>query len=340
MQRTLSFLFTPLLLLGCSFDDLPDFLIPVKVDYDQEMRYLVEDISNYAKGINRHFIIVPQNGIELITTTTTTTGTVDNAYVNSATGIAQESVFFGQDGVDQPTSPSETKRLQTYLNLAKDKSNVILVTDFANTNNNIDKSYKDNKDAGYISFAADQMALNTIPPYPPEPFNVNSRNVDELYEAHNFLNLTNPDMYSTPQEFVDKLSETDYDLLIIDFFFKREPYTEAQIKQLKVKSNGARRLLMAYVNIGEAQENRYYWQSFWYTNPPDWLLGPVPGETGNYYVEYWKKGWQDIIYGNNESYIFKIVDAGFDGAYMDGIDVFEYFDSMETTDAELEGASE
>ncbi|WNZ58303.1 hypothetical protein QT397_13490 [Microbulbifer sp. MKSA007] len=44
-------------------------------------------------------------------------------------------------------------------------------------------------------------------------------------------------------------------------------------------------------------------------------------------MKYWQEGWQKIIFGNDNSYIYMIVDAGFDGAYMDGIDAFEHFES-------------
>ncbi|MCO1335425.1 endo alpha-1,4 polygalactosaminidase [Microbulbifer sp. OS29] len=330
MRRTLSVLLSPLFFFGCSLDDLPDDLNQSTIIYDKEMRYLVEDISDYAKQINRHFIIVPQNGIELITTTTTTTGPVDDAYLDATDGIAQEALFFGANGVvDQPTSTTETRRLETYLDLAKDEGDTILITDFASIERNIDDSYLDNEEAEYISFAADQETLDDIPRYPDEPFNVNARDIDNLDEASNFINITDPRLYSTPQEFVDALSETNYDVLIIDFFFNGKAYTEEQIEQLRLKENGGRRLLMAYINIGEAQDDRYYWNPSWVSNPPSWLLDEVPGEPGNYYVRYWQQGWQNIIYGNNDSYMYMIVDAGFDGAYMDGIDVFEYFDSQE-----------
>ncbi|WP_444894115.1 endo alpha-1,4 polygalactosaminidase [Microbulbifer sp. TRSA001] len=330
MRRILLSFFSPLMILSCSLDDLPDDINQKSTDYDKEMRYLVEDISTYAKDINRHFLIVPQNGVELITTTTTTTGPVDETYLNATDGIAQEALFFGANGiVDEPTSTSETRRLQTYLDLAKDEGDRILITDFASIIRNVDDSYQDNEDAGYISFAADSEALDNIPPYPDEPFNVNSRDIDSLGEASNFINIINPRLYSTPEEFVDALSETNYDILIIDFFFNGETYTQEQIEQLKEKENGGRRLVLAYINIGEAQDYRYYWKSYWYNTPPEWLLGEVPGEPGNYYVKYWQQGWQKIIFGNDDSYIYMIVDAGFDGAYMDGIDAFEYFDSSD-----------
>ena len=36
--------------------------------------------------------------------------------------------------------------------------------------------------------------------------------------------------------------------------------------------------------------------------------------------------WQNIIYGNESSYLTKISDAGFDGVYLDIIDAFEYYE--------------
>lgn len=36
----------------------------------------------------------------------------------------------------------------------------------------------------------------------------------------------------------------------------------------------------------------------------------------------------EIIYGNNNSYVKKILDAGFDGVYLDIIDAFEYFENQ------------
>lgn len=40
----------------------------------------------------------------------------------------------------------------------------------------------------------------------------------------------------------------------------------------------------------------------------------------------WDENWQAIIYGNDDSYLKKIIDAGFDGVYLDIIDAFEYFE--------------
>lgn len=50
---------------------------------------------------------------------------------------------------------------------------------------------------------------------------------------------------------------------------------------------------------------------------------------GNYVVKHWDADWQKIITGNYESYQ-KILDASFDGIYIDIIDAFEHFEKEST----------
>ncbi|NOX86519.1 MAG: hypothetical protein GXO86_11260, partial [Chlorobi bacterium] len=83
---------------------------------------------------------------------------------------------------------------------------------------------------------------------------------------------------------------------------------------------------VCYMSIGEAEDYRYYWQPDWKPGNPSWLDKENPDWEGNYKVKYWDKGWQGIIFGNDGSYLKKILDAGFDGVYLDIIDAFEYFE--------------
>jgi len=59
---------------------------------------------------------------------------------------------------------------------------------------------------------------------------------------------------------------------------------------------------------------------------PSFLHSENPNWEGNFYVHYWDEEWQKIICGNDDSYLKKILDAGFDGVYLDLIDAFEYFE--------------
>ena len=110
----------------------------------------------------------------------------------------------------------------------------------------------------------------------------------------------------------------------------QDPLTSQSLREkintLKTKNNGGKRLVISYMSIGEAEDYRYYWKSGWDINPPVWLADENPYWLGNYKVRYWIKEWQDIIFGSESSYLKKIIDAGFDGVYLDIIDAFEYFE--------------
>jgi cysteinyl-tRNA synthetase len=112
----------------------------------------------------------------------------------------------------------------------------------------------------------------------------------------------------------------------MDLFINDEAFTAAEINQLRSKANGGKRLVICYMSIGEAEDYRYYWQSSWNSNKPDWMAAENPDWPGNFKVKYWDADWQGIIYKNNDSYLNRITSAGFDGVYLDIIDAFEYFE--------------
>ena len=110
------------------------------------------------------------------------------------------------------------------------------------------------------------------------------------------------------------------------FFHDESAFTASEIQQLKSKANGGTRLVISYMSIGEAEDYRYYWQADWEQDKPSWLDEENPEWEGNYKVKYWDEKWQDIIYGNDDSYLKKILDAGFGGVYLDIIEAFEYYE--------------
>ncbi len=178
-----------------------------------------------------------------------------------------------------------------------------------------------------VSFAADQRELNNIPAYPASIYSENNNVVVSLNQVKNFLYLINPASYYTKTDFINAITATNYDLLIMDYFFDDgTEFSSTQIAQLKQKANGGQRLLLAYMSIGEAEDYRYYWQESWNSQKPYWIASENPDWQGNYKVEYWDEAWKNIIYGNDDSYIKKIIDAGFNGVYLDIIDAFEYFE--------------
>lgn len=117
-----------------------------------------------------------------------------------------------------------------------------------------------------------------------------------------------------------------YDAVVIDYGFDKRNATAFPreiVKMMRTKPDGKRRLLLAYMSIGEAENYRYYWQDSWLKNRPEWLEPENPDWPGNYLVQYWNPVWQALIFGNPNAYVDRILDAGFDGVYLDGVDKFE-----------------
>ncbi|MFC2156586.1 endo alpha-1,4 polygalactosaminidase [Acidobacteriota bacterium] len=299
-------------------------------DYRSEMRAFVQSISSWAKSIRTGFLVIPQNGSELITLNGTPGGLPLQSYLDSIDGQGQEDLYYGYNADDQPTPSGEIAWLEPFLDTAVQNGVEVLVTDYCRTISRVDDSYARNTAKGYVSFAAPFRELHSIPTYPAAPNNINTANIFSLKDLKNFLYLINPSLYVDKAAFLNALQDTDYDLLIIDLFFDgTEILTPQDIISLKFKSNGAARLVVAYCSIGEAEDYRYYWQPGWGSSAPQWLAGENPNWPGNYSVRFWQEGWQDIIYGSGGSYIKRIIDAGFDGVYLDKVDVYEYFEEVE-----------
>ncbi|MBN2039714.1 MAG: endo alpha-1,4 polygalactosaminidase [Spirochaetes bacterium] len=295
--------------------------------YKDRMREFVIAISQYAKEADTDFIVIPQNGQELVTADGNEDGDPSAAYLAAIDGVGREDLFYGYDNDNVATPQADTEYMTAFLDICEQNYVEVLTTDYCSDHTKMDDSYIKNAAKNYISFAASVRELNEIPAHPATPNNVNAININNLSQAKNFLYLINPDdAYSDKATFLSALEATDYDLIIMDLFFKGVALTNTDITQLKTKNGGGSRLVIAYMSIGEAEDYRYYWNSSWSVGSPSWIAAENPDWEGNYIVQYWNSEWQSIIFGNDTSYLEKILDAGFDGVYLDIIDAFEYFE--------------
>jgi len=333
MNKLIINLLVPLLIItgmSCSKDDEnSNESSDTTINFRQEMRGFVKKISNYSKNKAANFIIIPQNGQELITDNGEANGAVQTEYLNAIDATGRESMFYGYYNDDEIT-PEEDKQHLLSLCLLCEQNNVeVLATDYCSTISKMDKSYQINQDNGFISFAANQRELNNIPSYPNVIHNDNNIDVNNISQAKNFLYIINGEEFASKQSFIESVSATNYDAIIMDLFHNELAFTNAEINQLKIKQNGAKRLVICYMSIGEAEDYRFYWKDEWTNNKPTWLDKENPEWEGNYKVKYWDSEWQKIIYGEDDSYLDLILNAGFDGVYLDIIDGFEYFEENE-----------
>jgi cysteinyl-tRNA synthetase len=161
---------------------------------------------------------------------------------------------------------------------------------------------------------------------------------------------------------LDELVDSKYDLLVLDptrtdWLSEYQDFdTKSMVQRLKETGGGnlSKKIVIAYVNIGQAENWQWYWtwSRTWpegEAKPSDWpdyiITSDPDGWEGNYPVAYWDSDWQDIIiygqnqnsepYGDYTSALDEIIKDGFDGIYMDWVAGYE--DSSVIARAEKDG---
>lgn len=129
---------------------------------------------------------------------------------------------------------------------------------------------------------------------------------------------------------LDRLAHSPFDLLVVDYSrdgSEAARLTAPDVARLQRRPGGRPRRVLAYLSIGEAEGYRYYWQAGWSsgragaTSAPAWLGPENPRWKNNYKVRYWLPAWRAIVL----EYLDRILAAGFDGAYLDIIDAYEFW---------------
>lgn len=130
---------------------------------------------------------------------------------------------------------------------------------------------------------------------------------------------------------ISTIGATKFDLVVIDYSADGSEDTKFSAEEINYLKHGpgGKKLVLAYISIGEAENYRWYWEEIWDADhdgepddgAPPWLGPENPDWEGNYKVKYWEEGWQKIVF----EYLDKILEAKFDGVYLDCVDTYEYW---------------
>lgn len=298
--------------------------LTAQTNYREAMRHLVIDLSAYAKKTNPTFLVFTQNGNALFEAPLDTP--LKQAYLRAIDGVGQESLRYGDPDFGHRTPAETTTYLLSLLRFLNTQGKRVLAIDYCDRPNQISEVLEKNRRENFVSFVANRRALDTIPSYAASPMNFSKKPVTTLVDLNNFLFLINPEGFSKVEAFLGALEKTDYDLVIMDAYFDGKLLSPQEVRQGARKSNGAQRLVFAYMSIGEAEDYRAYWQRSWSTTLPPWIESENPDWKGNYRVRYWDTAWRDILFGSPQGYLDQIIAAGYDGVYLDTVDTFYYFE--------------
>lgn len=135
---------------------------------------------------------------------------------------------------------------------------------------------------------------------------------------------------------LQKVADSSYDMVVIDPVFTEAENPDFDMAAVVRELHGAAepRLVIAYIDIGQAEEWRTYWQREWAIGNPDWIVATDPdGWEGNYPVAFWREEWQEIWLGG-DGYLQGLIDAGFDGVYLDWVEAYSDEDVLEAAETD------
>ena len=281
--------------------------------YKERMRDFIKELRN---NTNKEKIIITQNGNELYFKN----GKIDKKFFNITNATTQESLYYGDVlRFNVPTSKGLKNELLELTIPIRKKGKPVFVINYGKGQKKREFLKKEALKTKFVnellpSFNADKL-YETIEEY-------NDEDINSLSEAKNFLCLLNPENFSNIDEYYEALRNTNYDLLLIEVSYNNIFFTKEQIEELKIKDNGGKRIVIAYLSIGEAEDYRFYWKKKWNKKKPKWIIKENENWEGNYIVKYWAPEWKNII----KEYQKKLDEIGVDGYLLDTVDTYQYFE--------------
>lgn len=317
-MKQISFLLIGIFLASCK--EPAGNLSPKKNSFQEEMRLLVQNLSKNAKNIKANFLIVPQNGLELLKAK----NLPSSSYLQAIDGVAAESLFYGYNAVDQENTAIDINYFQSFLGSENIGTKPVFAIDYCATNNSINSSILKNTAKNNKLYIINNKSLSELPNANVPLLGENKTDILKIEDAKNFMVMTSLNGYSK-EIILENIAKTNFDVVIVNGFYQNDFLTEKEIKSLKIKKNGGKRLVLGQIDIAVADTKKYYWQTDWSLKLPNFVNKQL-GIEGNFRANYWQSEWQNILSANENSIVNNFIKLGFDGVYLTGIEAFVWYE--------------
>ncbi len=111
---------------------------------------------------------------------------------------------------------------------------------------------------------------------------------------------------------LDDMQTEGADLYVVD----REELADDRVSNEDLNGH-----VLAYLNIGEIIRHKDYWNRDWGLGNPSWIDRKTSDKWNNFRVQFWHPTWNMLM----KDQIDKILKAGYDGVYFDGVEHHPYF---------------
>ncbi len=313
-------------------------------DYRAIMRDMVEQIAVYAHGRNNHFAVVMRGGLGLMIKSerddrieqinSPPSSSVESkaalkvaqengSKIKEKLAIGEEQHNFLQvlDGamMDGQFCGNHVTASPGYIRMMQNLGMVVISVDHCGSEAAATRAWQLGKANNILSHADSGTGpMARVPTGRPQAEGADI--IDALGKAKNIWVFDKNDGYSSKEEWVSSMANSNIDLLVVDPFWRsRLPLLDSEVKRLKEKTIGSVRMVMARLDISHARTTDWFWQAAWTTSPPSWIMGPVAGESGAYECAPWPPEWRQMV-GRT---IAGLMDIGYDGVVIEGADIYK-----------------
>ncbi len=136
------------------------------------------------------------------------------------------------------------------------------------------------------------------------------------------------DLNFKDEDDIEKIINSNFDTIVVDV----SDVDKEEVEKVKKDSD---KIVLCYINIGQAESYRDYWQSEWDVEKPGWIKAEDENWEENYNIDYAHDEWKNILFNYENSYLNTVMLNGFDGVYLDITGVDFWRDGSESKEDEM-----
>ena len=272
-----------------------------EIDFREEMRRLVEHVAGAARAVDPGFVVVAEDGLDLLVKPGPDGEPAPaRAYRKALDGVLVRGLACGPPPGSDTLAENVARRLDQARSALQQGLRVLVAGGNGDTRC---------RRLGFVPVATADGGTTVRKLR--RPRGESAASIAAPASVRTAAAVRNSEAFGPEDAYVAAMRETNHDLLVVDPFHGREALGGRSVRALQFKNLGARRLLLARVDVGTAARWQYFWQPEWTAAPPPWLGPPLDRDPDRHVVRYWSSAWRHILADGERSFLAGISSLGY-----------------------------